>query len=235
MFGLSPYYGNAYLLNAAKRLLESCQSDHDRFPLPEPELDATIYAALSSEAYLNTALDLVLGRDVAAGLGRIPLHQRWILGPRLAFGNEVFVPGEEPHQTLVALARDRNRLLHARSIYTGWRADPEDRQQTHQDIGTVAVYILRVSQAVAELADLAPELEQLKVVPTTILAEEAMLASFIPEDHADRLLNVIKKARRVLIEDEHGTPDEWEEYFDPGDDPWSLEDWSPDQDDVDLG
>jgi hypothetical protein len=67
-YGLSAFYGNAYLLQAAQHLWHASVARKQTYRLPEHELMATLFAALASEAYINTALDLMLGRDDAKGL-----------------------------------------------------------------------------------------------------------------------------------------------------------------------
>jgi hypothetical protein len=225
-YGLSAFYGNAYLLQAAQHLWHASVARKQTYPLPEHELNAALFAALASEAYINMALELMLGRDDAKGLIRlVPLAERWLTGPRLIFGRSVLEAGREPHQTLVALSAERNRLIHARSIRLGWELG-EARERTHQETKVVARYILRVSQAVDTLGREAPELEPLRMVPDGLLQFDTQLARYDPaRGHADDLRLAVRRLRVRLAEEEFGTLQEWVEDFgeDPDEAYWTRE------------
>jgi hypothetical protein len=224
-YGLSAFYGNAYLLQAAHHLWHASVARKRTYPLPEHELNATLFAALASEAYINTALDLMLGRDDSKGLSRAPLPERWQTGPRLLFGHPVLEGGKEPHQTLVALNAERSRLVHARSIRLGWRVGPGAEERTHQELDVVARYILRVSQAVDTLGREAPELEALRMVPDGLLQFDTQLARYDPGRHANQLRLAVRRLRVRLAEEEFGTLREWVEewYEDPDAAYWTRE------------
>lgn len=225
-YGLSAFYGNAYLLQAAQHLWYASVARQPTYPLPEHALNATLYCAFAAEAYINTALDLMLGRDDAQALHFAPVAERWIAGPRLVAGQSVLEKGAEPHQTLTALFRERNRLVHARSIRLGWRVDHDQQERTHQDLGTVARYVLRVSQAVQALSTLAPELDSLGLVPSGLLRFDVQLSRYDRKRHAEDLRRTIRRLRVALAEEEFGTLQEWVEDF--GEDPdtawWTRED-----------
>jgi hypothetical protein len=224
-YGLSAFYGNAYLLQAAQHLWHASVARKQTYPLPEHELMATLFAALASEAYINTALDLMLGRDDAKGLSWAPLPERWLTGPRLMFGHPVLEAGKEPHQTLVALNKERSRLVHARSIRFGWQV-VKGEERTHQPIDIVARYILRVSEAVDTLGREAPELEPLRMVPDGLLQFDTQLARYDPaRGHADSLRLAVRRLRVRLAEEEFGTLHEWVEAFgeDPDEAYWTRE------------
>ena len=72
-YGLSAFYGNAYLLQSAQYLWHASVAEQPTYPLPEHALNATLFAAFATEAYLNTAMDWMLGRDDAKGLHCMPL------------------------------------------------------------------------------------------------------------------------------------------------------------------
>ena len=220
-YGLSAFYGNAYLLQSAQSLWHACIATKKTYPLPAHEANATLYSALAAEAYINTALDLTLGRDEAKALQFAPPAERWLAGPRVIAGHTVLESGSEPHQTLVAVFRERNRLAHARSIRFGWDVEPELREATHVELPVVARYVLRVSQAVQELSQLTPELESLGLVPGGLLKLQAQLVKFDKVRHADDLRLVVRKLRVKLAEEEFGTLQEWVEEFDePAEDAW---------------
>jgi len=224
-YGLSAFYGNAYLLQAAHHVWHASVSAKRTFPLPEHELNATLFAAFAVEAFINTALDLMLGREEAKGLERISVADRWSFGARLMFGTPLFPKGEEPDTTLRALIRERNRLVHARSIRFGWRSFPGEEERTHQDLETVARYLLRVSQAVDELGRQAPELAPLRLVPSGLLKLDAQLARYDAARHSDQLRAAIRRLRVQLAEEEFGTLQEWVEDYgeDPADVYWTNE------------
>ncbi len=169
----------------------------------------------------------MLGRDEAKGLFHAPPSERWLTGPRLIFGHSVLEKGHEPHQTLVALSHERNRLVHARSIRFGWRAGLDDEQErTHQETAVVAGYILRVSEAVDTLGREAPELEALRMVPDGLLRFDTQLSRYDPaQGHADDLRLAVRRLRVRLAEEEFGPLQEWVE--DLGEDPdeayWTRE------------
>jgi hypothetical protein len=103
-------------LQAAQFLWQGSTATKRTYPLPEHALNATLFAALAAEAYINTALERVLGVEDAEALTRLRASARWTLGTRLVFGTPVFHQGEEPHQSLVRLFTERNRPVHARSL-----------------------------------------------------------------------------------------------------------------------
>jgi hypothetical protein len=211
-YGLSAFYGNAYLLQAAEKLWHASIAKKQTYPLPEHALQATLFAALSAEAYINTALDLMLGKDDARALMFAPVPERWLAGPRLITGQAVLEKGAEPHQTLVALFRERNRLAHARSIRFGYMIDPREADTTHRDVATVARFLLRVSEAVTALCTNHPELEALAAAPSRLLRLNVQLARFNPEKHADDLRRTVRTIRVALAEEEFGPLEELLEY-----------------------
>jgi hypothetical protein len=51
-------------------------------------MTATMFTGLAGEAYINTAMDLLLGPENTGAL-QGPLPERWITGPRLVLGHAV--------------------------------------------------------------------------------------------------------------------------------------------------
>jgi hypothetical protein len=207
---LSPFYANAYLLQSAEFLWRASVAEKRTYPLPEHALNATLFVAFAAEAYINTALDLVLGKDDAEALFALRAKDRWTLGTRLAFGSSVFHAGEEPHQTIVKVFRERNRLVHASSLPVQYF---DTSEETHPDLPTVARFILRVSQAVDELGRQAPELDQLRLVPGPLLKFDTHLSRYEPARHAEDLHRVVRALRVKLAEHEFGTAKELVEDF----------------------
>ncbi len=227
-YGLSAYYGNAYLLQAAQYVWHASIAEKRSYPLPEFELKATLFAAFAAEAYINTALALMIGRDDAKALQRGPVPERWLVGPRLIAGRSVLEKGREPHQTLVALFKERNRLSHARAIRLGFRAWDEE-ERSHDDLATVARYILRVSEAAFELSRLAPELEPLSLVPSGLRRLDVQLASYDSDRHAEGLQRTVRQLRVALAQEEFGTASEWVDDW--GEDPETA--WWTREEDID--
>lgn len=135
----------------------------------------------------------------------------------------MFHSGEEPHQSLVRLFQERNRLVHARSLVV---EHFDTQPSTHLEPPTVAQLLLRVSQAVDELGRQAPELDELRVVPKGLLRLDHQLARYHPERHAEELHRVVLNLRVALAEHEFGTVEELVQDFgeDPADLYWTRED-----------
>jgi hypothetical protein len=228
-YGLSAFYANAYLLQAAQSLWHASVAEKATFPLPEHAMTATVFTGLAGEAYINTAMDLLLGPENTGAL-QGPLPERWITGPRLALGHTVFDKGAEPHATLVLLSRERNRLVHARSFREGWE-DGKALERTHQDLATVARYILRLSQAVDTLGAEAQELEELRLVPRALLRIDVQLSRYDARRHADDLRIVVRQLRVQLAQEEFGTLREWvEDYGEDAADAWWTDETTVEED-----
>lgn len=209
---LSPFFGNAYLLQAAQFLWQASVAKKRTYPLPEHALNATLFVALAAEAFINTALERVLGPEDAQALTRLrPVAERWTLGTHLVFGTPLLARGEEPHQSLIRLFQERNRLVHARSLQVEYF---DFEAGTHLEVNEVARLLLRVSQAVDELGRQAPELEELRLVPQGLLRLDHHLGNYDPVRDAKDLHRVVMKLRVALAEHEFGTVEELVGGFD---------------------
>lgn len=80
---------------------------------------AVLFAGLSAEAYANEFLAATLASTDVESLDRLPTVEKLLIGPRVAGLVTPFDRGAEPVQSLVALFKARNRLVHPRPGQVG--------------------------------------------------------------------------------------------------------------------
>jgi hypothetical protein len=73
---------------------------------------ATLYRILAAEAYANDYLESNLSNKDFTAVDRLPTLDKYLLGPRLVHGQDLFTRGKEPAQTLRTLLDLRTRLVH---------------------------------------------------------------------------------------------------------------------------
>lgn len=131
-------------LDAANRRLRALRS-------------SVIFSALAMEAYANDFLSDVLPAADMKAIERLATLDKLLLGPRLAGMQSSLERGAEPAQTIKALFRVRNNLVHAnRSEYSAFVTNLTERDEG--DLGPAAVgsYLRRTAEAVARLETLCP-------------------------------------------------------------------------------
>jgi hypothetical protein len=144
--------GGSYLSQAINELRSSGSPDTlylgfvSEFRLPNPVLDvfardqarrrrvgfarsAILYCILAAEAYVNGYLEAGLSNEEFRVVDRLPTFDKYMLGPRLLRGDDVFKRGEQPAQVLRELLDLRTRIVHPkpfRAPASGLNDDPAD-------------------------------------------------------------------------------------------------------------
>jgi hypothetical protein len=75
---------------------------------------AILFAALASEGFANEFLGEHLAPADVKAVDRLPTVEKYVLGPRIAFGDPLFDRGHEPIQSIHELFGVRDKLVHAR-------------------------------------------------------------------------------------------------------------------------
>jgi hypothetical protein len=78
---------------------------------------AALFAALAAEAYVNEFLATLLSGGDFRAVDRLPTIEKYVVGCRLALGEPLFVRGREPVQTIAALLKLRDKLVHPKPGY----------------------------------------------------------------------------------------------------------------------
>lgn len=119
--------------------------------------DAGLFAALSAEAYANEVLSELLVPSDAAAIDRLPTMEKLLLGPKLAGKEPALDRGTKSLQTIRALFKVRDALVHPRP------GSPTARFQYITDddeklIGprVTGIYIVAVAGVMAVLDPLRP-------------------------------------------------------------------------------
>jgi hypothetical protein len=74
----------------------------------------TLLSALAAEAYVNAFLAFALSEDEANELDRKPTAEKFVAGPQRAVGEGPLARGNEPLQSVAALFKRRDQIVHAR-------------------------------------------------------------------------------------------------------------------------
>lgn len=90
-----------------------------------------LFSALSAEAFANELLDELLMASDAAAMDKLPTPDKLLLGIRAAGLEPPLARDAEPFQSLVALLRTRNRLVHSRPQggLAAWVRDVEETDE----------------------------------------------------------------------------------------------------------
>lgn len=82
---------------------------------------AVLFALLAAEAYANQYLQIHLTDGEANGADRLPTFEKYMLGPRIVSGEDLFERNGEPAQTLNKLLSQRSTLVHPKLAKSGSR------------------------------------------------------------------------------------------------------------------
>lgn len=142
---LPPWYSNDSILAPIQRSVSALD-------LRLQHLRATVlFTALAAEGYANEFLAAVLSGQALKGADRLPTVDKFVLGPGLAGLNAPLEYGSEPGQSLVALFKTRNALVHA-SLEPGIYAIELDADETRPyEPRCAARYLIQVARAVVLL------------------------------------------------------------------------------------
>lgn len=131
---------------------------------------AILFAAFASEGFVNEFLGEHLSPADVKAIDRLPTVEKYVLGPRIAFGEPLFDRGHEPIQSIQELFRLRDKLVHAQPRAVPARGsvfdDPADFAEYNPE--RAATYITAVADAAMILAGRSSEpLNNLTVVAVT--------------------------------------------------------------------
>ena len=87
----------------------------------EATRSAVLFAMLAAEAYANQYLQIHLTAAEAQGADRLPTFEKFMLGPRIVHGKDLFDRSSEPAQTLNKLLSQRSTLVHPKLAKSGSR------------------------------------------------------------------------------------------------------------------
>jgi hypothetical protein len=118
-----------------------------------------LFSAFAAEAFINQFLyDKLDSSADRQSIDRLPTVEKYVLGTRLATGQEIFDRGAEPIQTIAALFRVRDSLVHSRPTARQDRPsvfdDPPEYGTTNPKEAARA--IVAVANAAATLNDYSP-------------------------------------------------------------------------------
>jgi hypothetical protein len=120
---------------------------------------AILFAALASEGFANEFLSEHLSAADLKAVDRLPTVEKYVLGPRLAFGDSLFERGHEPIQSIQLLFGLRDKLVHARPREVPERGsvfdDPADFAEYNP--AKAAQYIVAVADAAMSLSSRSDE------------------------------------------------------------------------------
>ena len=90
---------------------------------------STLFCAFAAEAYVNAFLALTFDPQTIHEVDREPTPRKYLLGIERAMGRSELDPGAAPLQTMIALFKERDQIVHARprrvkTGATGLRSDP---------------------------------------------------------------------------------------------------------------
>jgi hypothetical protein len=88
----------------------------------EATRSAVLFAMLAAEAYANQYLQIHLTGAEADAVDRLPTFEKFMLGPRIARGQDLFDRSGEPAHTLKRLLAQRTALVHPKLAKSGSRA-----------------------------------------------------------------------------------------------------------------
>ena len=151
---------------------------------------AILFAALASEGFANEFLSEHLAPADLKAVDRMPTVEKYVLGPRLAFGYSLFDRGHEPIQSIQQLFGLRDKLVHARPREVPERGsvfdDPADFSEYNPE--AAAKYIIAVPDAATALTSRSSEpLRNLTVVAITQARELVKRYGKNATDHLPRL------------------------------------------------
>jgi hypothetical protein len=163
---------------------------------------ALLFAALACEAFINEFLDEHLsGADLAA-VDRLPTLEKYVLGPRLATGADLFSRGSEPAQSIRELFRLRDRLVHSKPREMPTRGsvfdDPADFGTCNPE--AAARFIVAVAQAAERLAGKSLEPTSNFAVLAIVMAPQLVLdfgtraKDVLPDVHARAVEDLVMQA-----------------------------------------
>ncbi len=146
-----------------------------------------------------------LGTSDFEAVDRLPTIDKYAIGPRLAFGRDLFDRGWEPLQTIRKLFEQRNRVVHPKPrTETITRAEALGWPEAKTYAPTRAVqYLLAVSQAASALDEvLGVEEETFPQLPVGMKADllrRAQAAEGLPEPTYEDFRAAV--ARRAIRRD----------------------------------
>ncbi len=195
--------------------------------------DAGLFAALSAEAYANEVLSELLVPSDAAAIDRLPTMEKLLLGPKLAGKEPALDRGTKLLQTIRALFKVRDALVHPRP------GSPTARFQYITDddeklIGprVTGVYIVAVAGVMAVLDPLRPpppvlfqpggQINKYRAVLDSHLQEIGETIGALPQEGAPRPVGLITLASRRAAKDHN----RWDPVQQPGQEDRS--DWCSD-------
>ncbi|HEY5709504.1 MAG TPA: hypothetical protein VIS51_08925 [Solirubrobacterales bacterium] len=110
----------------------------------EATRSAVLFAMLAAEAYVNQFLEIHLTGAEADAADRLPTFEKFMMGPRLADGTDLFDRGAEPAGTLKKLLNQRTPLVHPKL------APPKSQGPTYTPL-EAAEFIVAVANAAITL------------------------------------------------------------------------------------
>jgi hypothetical protein len=142
---LPPWYGDGEILTPIQRNISARD-------LRLQHLRATVlFTALAAEGYANEFLAAFLSGQALKGADRLPTVDKFVLGPGLAGLKSPIDYESEPGQSLVALFKARNKLVHT-SLEPGVYAIELDGDDTRPyEPRWAARYLIQVARAVVLL------------------------------------------------------------------------------------
>jgi hypothetical protein len=117
-----------------------------------------LLTAAACEGYINS-FDLdTLGSSDADAIGALPTPEKYIVGPRMALGHELFSRGAEPHQSITRLFKLRNRIVHPKrrniAVPDHWLIPVDYDAVNPHEAAKYLVAVLDASDALAEASGL---------------------------------------------------------------------------------
>lgn len=139
---LPPWYSDEGILTPLQRNVSALD-------LRLQHLRATVlFTALAAEGYANEFLAAFLSGQALRGADRLPTVDKFVLGPGLAGLKSPIEYGSEPGQSLVALFKARNALVHT-SLEPGIYAIELEADDTRPyEPRCAARYLIQVARAV---------------------------------------------------------------------------------------
>jgi hypothetical protein len=118
-----------------------------------------LFSALAAAAYVNASLAEALSPADFEGIDRLTPVDKYILGPRIAYGEELFTRGDEPGQSIAELFKLRNQLVHAkpRTLEVD-RQTLSDPRYTDFNPPAAARFLVAVAEAAGLLAQVGNEI-----------------------------------------------------------------------------
>jgi hypothetical protein len=117
---------------------------------------AILFTALAAEAQINHFLYLLLPNEHVAAVERLRTPAKYLVGPRMAMGADLFATDAEPMGQIRRLFKLRNALAHPtvqrHRVKPGGFIDTEHPVYRDYNPETAAGFLLAVSQAAVTLA-----------------------------------------------------------------------------------